>query len=1043
MKRFLMLILFALTAFVLADENLLKNGDFSDGAIAPWISAQRSGGRKDIHTVGDGKLKIVGDPENKYNGNLNLVQTLPELKQGTRYLLRFRVRSYIADATGKKLSVNFRQVNAAGGSINYVGVNADLTAKEWRNYLYVLTPHKDSVKHQLYVTTSNLTASDVVEIDDISVMIAPPLQRDGNNLVLNGDFEYFDLTPWTSVHSTPARPLQHLSGDTVYGKQCLICRGDETSKYKDFITLIQPLPELKQGVNYQLSARVRAGSEELREGRKSIGNKSFKIAVREANEKGASLRYDEITVNLADDSWQYYELIFTPNKQAAKYQLYIIASNLSYEDEVAVDNIRLVVEGDVGEAFNPLAKASAASVKTLAKDGFDAKINATTGMLHSLSADGKLLQPAAKNAAMITIESEGKECQLDGKGTPFNGFSAKAEYSIVNGMFREVVTVEALQDFNDPVKIGVRHGFLSADWKKILGALRPVRAIPSDKATIFSYLGDPNDLNPGILETYQHTAFPLVILENDDFYLMLGSSDFDQFVTLSPNHPMGYVPALQRNPIKTKKGDKFRFETNWRLFDRKKYMLRDVWRFYQEQLVTKNALLTPYFPAKFTEERHFYPGAFGSHTYFLKEREDRLPPNPNVWFYSVHDSVHEQYHTSGEWWSAGNSYKEKIEANKLKAYIARLQNERGFKLIMYLRGLANLKDREQGVLPDDWFYRTPGGALHLYGGGYQVKLPEHVAKDVGYDAIPWGNYNFGNPDFRKFYMKQIFDAMDFYQPKAIGWDMGALHEEFSVLAETYTRLRNNGHKIYVVANEGAGPVQPYTDMVMIENGQLGGKSAYDFEVNRAYTTALICLERFGIFQLAFDANTKGIKTWLSEKGLAENKRYLFDLLERRPELKENKIEAARLCQLRASIYDLALGASPGYMEEAAPVPPILTRFAGDANGLFMVNKSFAVMFPNRSNVDGYKAVSAWRDDSHFRLVAVNDDKTPADMTVLFNKAYFASKKWNFADFKAFKATNVNAEGETPTTATLADGAEHFKLTFKLPPFTALFFEADK
>jgi len=864
-----------------------------------------------------------------------------------------------------------------------------------------------------------------------------------DNLVVNGDFEGKTLMPWKFPQQSQSRELHTLSGDTSYGAQCLIVKGDPENKYNKFISLIQDIPTLKQGETYLLSARVRAGSTELRKGFANAEGKEFKVTVREATETGATLRYKGITVNLTDDTWRYYELMFTPHKQAAKHQLYIISSGLSTEDTVAVDNVRLWLAGDAGAPFNPATPATAAQPKPFPASGFDAQIDTTTGLLHSLATERMILQPAASHATMVTVEQDGRETVLDGHGTPSAGFVAKAEYSMVNGMFREVVTVEALQDFADPVKIGVRHGFRSQDWGKLLGALRPIRVLPANAPTIFSYLGDPGDLNPGVLDQYQHTAFPLVILESDTHYLMIGSTEFDQFVTLAPNHPVGYVPAWQRNPRKTRQGQRFRFETNWRLFDRQKYMLRDVWRFYQEQLHTENPSLKPYLPALFPEERAFYPGVFGSHTYLMKEREDRLPPGANIWFYATHDTIHERYRTSGSWWSEGNAYHEKIEANALKKYMAYLQQERGFKLVMYLRQLANLRDRESGLLPEDWFLKTPGGALHLYGGGYQVKLQPHVAKEVGYDTFPWGQYDFGNPDFRNHYMKSIFAAMEFYQPKAIGWDMGSNHEEFSVIAETYTRLRRDGHKIYVVANEGAGPTQPYTDMVLLENGQLGGKSSYDFEVNRAYTTALVCLERYGIFQLAFDANTKGIKTWLNDRGLAENKRYLTHLLAQRPELKDERIEAARLCQLRASIFDLALGASPGYMEEAAPVPPVLTRFAGEVNGLLAVNRSFAVMFPNRSNIDGRTAVSAWRNDRQFRLVAFNDDSTAIQRTVLLDKGYFETQQWRTADLQNCRAYYLTPEGERPATPAWQENPTHLALSFPLPAFTALCFEANK
>lgn len=1030
--KFGSIFLCAVLCVTVSAENLLKNGNFDSGDIRPWQCPQT--GRKKVHTVAKGKLNVTGDKANKYQ-TFNLIQVLPKLEAGRTYLLGAKVCSRVGSPAGKQMKIMLRQSDAANKTIVYDEAFVDLGKQTWQNCAVKVIPRSGVTKCEVYIQTSDLADDDVVLVDDVVFRPAPELKPTPGNMVINGDFEYFDLSPWQIPSQWKKDNFFTLGTETRFGSQCLMITGDPAHRYNKSLRMVQDLPELKQGQEYALSARVRAGL-------KNVDGKKVTIQVRQINAKGTTITYTGFELNLADDTWKYYETMFKPNNQSVKFQLYIVASGLDKDDIVAVDEIKLGTQKDAGAPFDSSA-AVTVPVRTLTQDGITAEIAIGTGLLHRLTLGEETIQPGAKLASVAAVERDGVETPLDGKGTPAAGFKAIARYDFADGMFREVVEFEAIENSADPVKLSIRHGFDIKMWRNHLGALRPVRVTPANQATIFSFRSDPNDLNPGVLELYQHTAYPLVILENDEFYLLAGSRNLDDFVTLSPNHPAGYLPSLQRNPKTVKRGDRFRFETNWKLFSRKKYMLRDVWRFYQDHLQTAIPNLKQFLPPKYTERRHFYSGMFGSHTYLMKEREERLPDGANIWFYSVHDNIRERYPVSGSWWSSGNSWKFKIEAVKLKAYMERLQTERKFNLILYLRQLANLKERDRGAFPDDWYLREPGGALHLYGGGYRVKLPKHVAEDVGYDYIPLGHHNFGHPGYRAFYLNEIFAAMDYYRPRAIGWDMGSNLEEFSVMAETYDRLRKDGGKIKVVANESAGPTQAYADMVLLENGLLGGKSAYDFEINRAYTTSVVCLERWNLFALAYEANVNGRRTWLYPRGLAENKRYIDFLFARHPGLKGDKKTTARLCQLRASIYDLSMGASPGYLEEARPQPPTLMRMAGEVNGLFGVNRSFAVMFPNRANVDGHKIVSVWNDAAKFRLVAFNDHAEVADFTILLDKNYFAAEQWTLDALRKYSAKAVSPETEKEMDVTIADDGDYIRVTCKLDGFTALFFSADQ
>ena len=581
--------------------------------------------------------------------------------------------------------------------------------------------------------------------------------------------------------------------------------------------------------------------------------------------------------------------------------------------------------------------------------------------------------------------------------------------------------------------------------ENIFCALRPLRIIPIDKATIFSYRSLPGDLNLTKLDQYQRTVYPFTIMENDNYFLLTGSGNLDNFVTVSPNYPSGYLPSIQQNPRFVKKGQKFKFELTWKIFNKKQNLMRDVWRWYSEHTFSNNSLIKNYVPYKTHEFRSFYPGCFASSTYFKESREKRLFPDSNVWFYSWNDNINEWYPTSGSWWLNGNSWKSKMTAPKLKAYVNRLQGD-GHKLIFYLRQLANLRQRGKEK-PESWFRKTAGGSLDLYGGGYEVKLPPHVAADVGYKTIPWGTFDFDNDEFRNHYVKTIKKVIKFYNPAAIGWDMGWHPNHmgmFAVQAEIYEWLKKTYPEKKVVSNESSGPTQFYSDLVLLENGLLGGKSKYDFEVAKGQNTSMVCLERWNLFRAAVKSNLHGTRTWLSPKGLKANKKYLDFLLSLRPELKSDINEAARLCQLRMSIYDLAFGASPGYLEEIKPVPEALVQISGDANGLPLVTKSFMVRLPNGTDSEQDLAASVWCDKKNFRAIVYNDSANAKTTALRLNKKYLEQQGWNEAGLKNIIQFAVSPEKQLKqNTFKLETKAEYLVLTGKIPPFTAIIIFKDK
>ncbi len=879
-----------------------------------------------------------------------------------------------------------------------------------------------------------------------------------DNLIINGGFDNGTLHQWISNQQGGGKvKLFAICNDAKSGSFALKCNGDQKNKYNGFITLAQVInAKVLPTKQYQLQGFVKSNV-------KPSAVKSVSLAVRQVNAKGGSITYTKIPIDFSKKDWQYYVKQFQPAKDAVQLQIYLILSKLSSEDKVYFDNLSLKLLDDSSKKFIPGKSGPDRDKIKLGADPLVLEVDRKSGLMCKLFTRGLVIHPDTQNVSCVFLQKDGDEVLFSRNAddeitlrdaniqailSPNNGklpFQAMVKYSFDRGAISERVSFVAADDIDYPVKLGIRHGINAKDWKRVFCALRPLRIISGSQPTIFSYGHRAEDLNLSRLDQYQRTVYPFTILENKDFFLLVGSRNLDRFVTISPNYPEGYIPSVQQNPKRVSKGQKFEFELTWKLFSKKENLLRDVWRWYSENLYSENPLIKNYLPYKPHSFRTFFPGCFASSPYFMKSREDRLFPGSNVWFFAWHDWINENYPTKGSWWTGGNSWKFKMTADRVKADTDRLQQNH-HNLIFYFRQIANLRLKGNKI-PNEWYRRNTGGSLDLYGGGYKVKLPENVAKDLGYNTLPWGTYDFDYPAFRNHYLQEVKAAVNFYNPKAVGWDMGWHPNHmgmFAVQAEIFNWLRRQHPDKKVVSNESSGPTQFYSDMVLLENGLLGGKSKYDFEISKGQNTTMVCLERWNLFRLAVKANLQGSKTWLSSAGIAANKRYLDYLLKKRPELKSNINEAARLCQLRMSMYDLAFGASPGYLEEAKPVPPALVKMSGEANGLPLVTKSFAVKLPGGSDTDTDMAASAWINGNKFRVVIFNDSPLARDTSLRLSRKLVAGKGWDLQSLRKNTQFTVSPEKQIKQKVfSLESTPDDLVFKGKLPAFAAVMIFDDK
>ena len=327
-------LLFAAAAFAGAcgAENLVRNGDFAqEGKF--WSSPQYTGGRK-FHTFVRGQLEVSGVSAAKYNSFVTLVQRLPTLDPAKEYLLRAEVAVRIPDRSKKHFRLAVRHASEDGKSLLYSDLNPDFAAVGKRTYTIRFRPHPSAAAFYVYVISINLSDTDSATVDNISVTEAPVTAGESGNLVQNGDFEYPNLAPWVSRSGKAKNPPFAIVTDPETANRVLAVNGDPQNRNRGFLTLIQPLPPLMSAKKYRLKAKIRAGLADT-------VKKEVWVSVRESDMDGLTIVYDGIKADLSHGDWKEYTLVFVPNVEADKFQLYVRSTRLADGDAVLIDDISL------------------------------------------------------------------------------------------------------------------------------------------------------------------------------------------------------------------------------------------------------------------------------------------------------------------------------------------------------------------------------------------------------------------------------------------------------------------------------------------------------------------------------------------------------------------------------------------------------------------------------------------------------------------------------------------------------------------------------
>lgn len=332
MKLFTILTAAAMIATVHGAENLIQNGDFSQSGTA-WKSPQYTGGKK-FHTFDGDKLYVSGNVNARYNSFASLIQELPLLDPAKEYLLKADVTVNVPDTAKKFFRISIRQASGAGKSLRYTDLNVDMKKSGTQTYAIKFRPLAAAEKFYVYVLSGSFDDNDSVTVDNISLAEIATDQNAAANLVQNGDFENKSLAPWKSFCGKAKNRPFAIVTDNSTANSYLTVNGDPQNKYANFLTLIQPLPQLMAGKKYQLKVKIKAGLADT-------AKKEVWIAVRESDMDNVTIVYDGIRADLANNLWKTYILNIIPRVEADKFELYVRSTRLADGDTVCVDDISI------------------------------------------------------------------------------------------------------------------------------------------------------------------------------------------------------------------------------------------------------------------------------------------------------------------------------------------------------------------------------------------------------------------------------------------------------------------------------------------------------------------------------------------------------------------------------------------------------------------------------------------------------------------------------------------------------------------------------
>lgn len=459
-----------------------------------------------------------------------------------------------------------------------------------------------------------------------------------------------------------------------------------------------------------------------------------------------------------------------------------------------------------------------------------------------------------------------------------------ASYRMFADRFQVEFRVEYLKDDDAQFEAGVSQAYQPKQWRRHLyvDVNRTTRAWQMEERGYERYydaLWDTTTARRGPDEPLYRARYPYGILERADRFLVWGILDLNCFAILSPNR-LGGIPSFCISPKGIKAGEGYTFNFTYKVLPRPPHELADACRWYAENCYSTNRLtrgivtlprdLKPRTIATGNVMSGFYPPCWPN-----REREKaRVRQNAkkmgavHLW-YGPWFPWTEDHPTKGRWYIEGDFWQ---TAEGVKAEIKQLQRQ-GFHVYLYVRQLRQTAAFYDDRPPyRDWLYLTREGFpwnftfTGLPSPDIRERIPEAVKKAYG-EAVQgeWTTcayIDLCNDDARKWLTREIKNALDYYQPAGVAWDMGwgdvqsapcirhpgdgLHHASVRIQYDIWKWVQKKHPRMRMVLNESKGsPSQLYAHAMMFEAGDHIDEIAA--ESVKCYRTALTALYYREIF----------------------------------------------------------------------------------------------------------------------------------------------------------------------------------------------------
>ncbi len=533
----------------------------------------------------------------------------------------------------------------------------------------------------------------------------------------------------------------------------------------------------------------------------------------------------------------------------------------------------------------PLPEETTDDMVYLANENYGAWISKETGMMTkfvSYSPTYKVIQPAGVNSMQLYLKSEAAgidgdfDIVLNGEFRDDNTLvclltssdpatAAMADAEVVYTLDGEKFTVDGKiifkADDDNQYQCGMRNVFRPDDWQRNICLTYPVSAKTPDIHFRSISFYDTNDTT--VQTMYQN--YPFVILEGDDRWMVWGDFEIGKFVMLTPNDIAWRLPSQQKNPASVKKGMVQSFNSNYIILPKYNNDLPQVMHTALNHVHSDHHLLKGLIKRPDLTGRYCTPGAFAWYhpgSVPLGEdgwRQEMLDRHANNVWYSWWSTWQETNEIEGDWYTYDCRH---LSAEGNKKEIAYM-NDMGLNVYLYFRQFLV----EDGTYEDkapykEWLGRSPEGKRQPFI-DHKVQNPAVLG---GLEYVRWTCADFGNKDFREWYLDKTKKAIAYYEPKGVAWDMGygSLYSRsepetgagvatFWVQVQIYNWLKENYPHIRIATNESVtSPTALFGDSILIEGAwDVVKKSELDYLIAKGYGTTVFSL------QLADDYSIQG------------------------------------------------------------------------------------------------------------------------------------------------------------------------------------------